>query len=102
VQGGRWISETHSFTSVPLYLRPGGVVPLGPEDVAPEQSSVTGLLVSPDAARDGDVTVSALGATFTVRRDGDALVIAGPSDRAWDARLPGGEPVAAVDGRVAL
>ena len=29
VEGGRWLRETHGFDTVPLYVRPGAVVPLG-------------------------------------------------------------------------
>jgi alpha-D-xyloside xylohydrolase len=29
VLGGRWITETHGFDSLPLYVRPGASVPRG-------------------------------------------------------------------------
>ncbi|MFI6876852.1 alpha-xylosidase [Streptomyces sp. NPDC050400] len=75
VQGPCWRRETHGFDSLPLYVRPGAVLPLGADDRRPDGDWPDGLtlLVTPDAA---DVTVTVPdhdgtpGATYRVRRDG--------------------------------
>jgi alpha-D-xyloside xylohydrolase len=102
VEGGRWVQETHEYTSVPLMLRPGGVVPLGPSGAQPEATSTVGLLVHPEAGLSGPRTVRSVDASFSVRRDGDAIVLEGPADREWTAQLPGGDAVVAVGGSVRL
>ncbi|WP_372344884.1 alpha-xylosidase [Streptomyces sp. KL116D] len=75
VQGPCWRRETHGFDSLPLYVRPGAVLPLGADEQRPDGDWPDGLtlLVTPDAA---DVTVTVPdhdgtpGATYRVRRGG--------------------------------
>ena len=80
VTGGRWVHQNHAFTSVPLLLRPGGIVPLAEENVRPEQTATAGLLVHPDL--EAPRTLSVLGEEFTVERDGETLLVRGPA-RVW-------------------
>ncbi|WP_420036732.1 alpha-xylosidase [Streptomyces sp. cg28] len=76
-QGPGWRRETHGFDSLPLYVRPGAVLPMGADDQRPDGDWPDGLtlLVTPDA---DDVTVRVPGhggqeaspaATYRVRRD---------------------------------
>jgi len=95
VAGGRWVRERHDYTSVPLLLRPGGVVLLGDEDARPEDARGTGLLVHPDFT--GERAVACADETFTVRRDGSELVVTGPT-RDWTLQVAGGAAVAAAGG----
>lgn len=74
VEGGRWLRETHGFDSLPLFVRPGAVVPLGADDRRPDGDWTDGvtLLVAP-GARDVTVTVpdhdGSPAAAYRVRRD---------------------------------
>ncbi|MFE6153540.1 alpha-xylosidase [Streptomyces sp. NPDC057889] len=74
VEGGRWLRETHGFDSLPLFARPGAVVPLGADDGRPDGDWTDGvtLLVAP-GARDVTVTVpdhdGSPAAAYRVRRD---------------------------------
>ncbi|MER7169935.1 alpha-xylosidase [Streptomyces mesophilus] len=57
VQGPAWRRETHGFDSLPLYVRPGAVLPLAADEQRPDGDWTKGLtlLVTPDAQ---DVTVA--------------------------------------------
>ncbi|GAA4926339.1 alpha-xylosidase [Streptomyces coeruleoprunus] len=95
VTGPVWRRETHGFDSLPLYVRPGAVLPLGADDQRPDGDWLEGLtlLVQPDA--DGAVVTvpdhsGAVAATFTVVRDGGAVrVVASGTDRAFRVRVVG-------------
>ncbi|MFD8567850.1 alpha-xylosidase [Streptomyces sp. NPDC059639] len=82
VEGPGWRRETHGFDSLPLYVRPGAVLPMGADDQRPDGDWPDGLtlLVTPDAA---DVTVRVPGhgaqevgpaVTYRVRRDAGGAV----------------------------
>ncbi|MGP6175905.1 alpha-xylosidase [Microbacterium sp. A196] len=43
VQGGGWRRETHDYTSLPLYVRPGSVVPWGAREDRPDYDYHDGL-----------------------------------------------------------
>ncbi|MYT74447.1 MULTISPECIES: alpha-xylosidase [unclassified Streptomyces] len=84
VQGPGWRRETHGFDSLPLYVRPGAVLPMGADDQRPDGDWPDGLtlLVTPDA---DDVTVRVPGhggreaspaATYRVRRDAPGGAVA--------------------------
>ncbi|MEU3742569.1 alpha-xylosidase [Streptomyces sp. NPDC032198] len=51
VQGPAWRRERHGFDSLPLYVRPGAVLPLGSDTQRPDGDWLDGLtlLVTPDA-----------------------------------------------------
>jgi alpha-D-xyloside xylohydrolase len=81
VQGPAWRQETHGYDSLPLYVRPGAVLPLGADEERPDgdwPDDLT-LLVTPDAA---DVTVTVPGqgagtdAVYRVRREEGGAVTA--------------------------
>ncbi|MEV1025990.1 alpha-xylosidase [Streptomyces sp. NPDC050264] len=85
VQGPAWRRETHGYDSLPLYVRPGAVLPFGADEQRPDGDWVDGLtlLVAPDAH---DVTVTVpdqhgrQAAVYRVTRDADggALTVAAP------------------------
>ncbi|MER5949437.1 alpha-xylosidase [Streptomyces sp. NPDC001904] len=60
VQGPAWRRERHGFDSLPLYVRPGAVLPLGADTSRPDGDWLTdlSLLVAPGGAENGTVTVS--------------------------------------------
>ena len=95
IEGGRSVRQTHDYTSVPLYLRPGGVVALANESSRPENAVTTSLLVHPDLTAPRTVTVA--DGEFRVERVGDEIVATGP-DTGWTLQLAGGSTADAVGG----
>ena len=43
VVGGRWVTENHGFDSLPLYARPGAIIPWGSEIARPDYDVFAGL-----------------------------------------------------------
>ncbi|KUH39080.1 MULTISPECIES: alpha-xylosidase [Streptomyces] len=95
VTGPVWRRDTYGFDGLPLYVRPGAVLPLGADDQRPDGDWLDGLtlLVQPDA--DGAVVSvpdpsGAEAARFTVVRDGGAVrVVAAGTDRPFRVRVVG-------------
>lgn len=60
VTGGRWVRETHGFESLPVYVRPGAVLPWGARDDSPEYDYLDGLVlrVFPGGEGTAEVTVT--------------------------------------------
>ncbi|KIX96508.1 uncharacterized protein Z520_07774 [Fonsecaea multimorphosa CBS 102226] len=71
---GRWYTETHGFDTLPLLVRPGGVVPFNPSLKAPDGDIIKGLQVLVNGPLDGEKVVELVEAgdvarvakTFTV------------------------------------
>ena len=75
VQGPGWRRETHGFTTLPLLVRPGAVVPVGARSDRPDYDYVDGLTVLTNRPVPGRVVHvpdlhGAPAATFTVTEDG--------------------------------
>ncbi len=45
VEGGRWVRETHGFDSLPLYVRPGAIIPRGARDDRPDYDFLDALVL---------------------------------------------------------
>lgn len=60
VEGGRWRREVHGFDSLPLYVRPGSVLPWGARADRPDYDYLDGvkLRVFPGGSGTADVTVT--------------------------------------------
>lgn len=60
VQGGRWIRETHGFDTVPLYIRPGAVIPWSGRDDRPDHAYLDGLTlrIYPGATESREVVIT--------------------------------------------
>lgn len=114
VDGGRWVSEQHGTGSLPLYVRPGTVLPLGLRSDRPDYEWADGVTLTAYELADGEavqVHVPTLGGAlgagqdFTLRRTGSTLRATGPRDVTWHLALPGADGydpasrVTAVDGR---
>jgi alpha-D-xyloside xylohydrolase len=72
LEGGRWVREKHGFDSLPLYVRPGAVVPWGARDDRPDYDYLDGLAlrVFPGGEGSASVTVTAPdGTTATLAAD---------------------------------
>lgn len=60
VTGGCWLRETHGFDSLPLYVRPGAVLPWGAREDRPDYNYHEGLRlrVFPGGAGHRTITVT--------------------------------------------
>lgn len=101
VAGPLWVTETCGFDSVPVYVRPGTVLPIGARDDVPDYAYHDGVTLRAYELSDGlvvTVDVPALdggvAASFAVAREGDAIRVrrTGPPTP-WRVQLPGREPV---------
>ncbi|MFV0634556.1 alpha-xylosidase [Demequina sp.] len=45
VEGGRWVRERHGFESLPVYVRPGAVIPRGARGDRPDYDWMDGLIL---------------------------------------------------------
>ncbi|WP_156723760.1 alpha-xylosidase [Streptomyces apocyni] len=97
VSGPAWRRESHGFDSLPLYVRPGALLPLGADDQRPDGDWLEDLtlLVTP-GIRDTTVTVPGLdgapAAAFRAVREGGRIrVTAEGSDRPFTVRTVRGD-----------
>ena len=81
-EGGRWLTETHDFLSLPLMVRPGTVLPLGQCDSRPDYDYLDGLELHVYQLGEGESRVvripdleGRLAATFTVTMKNGAPVV---------------------------
>jgi len=103
ITGPRWVQQRHGFDTLPLYVRPGTILPVGARDDTPEYAWADGVTLRCFELPDGyDRTVTVPGgtgaeATFRVVRDGD-VVVASSADAAgrWSVRV--GDRTAGADG----
>jgi len=58
VSGGSWRRERHGFTSLPIYVRPGGVLPWGARQDRPDYDYLEGLTLRVFAGGSGSTTVT--------------------------------------------
>ncbi|MGW2148935.1 alpha-xylosidase [Nonomuraea bangladeshensis] len=88
-EGGRWRTERHGFTSMPIYVREGAVLPVGARDDRPDYDYLDGLTLrvypGPDGEKTLTVTDQATGlpARFTVTRSGDEVSVSSDLAFGW-------------------
>ena len=77
--GGRWYRETHGFLSLPLYVRPGTVLPWGAETERPDYDYASGVRLRVFELADGasapfvvPTPAGAVAARGTVKREGNS------------------------------
>jgi len=93
VSGGRWVTETHDFDSLPLYARPGAIIPWGVGVERPDYDYADGLEldVFPGAALGNHVLrlVAQDGSVeeISVKVDGSHVIARGAEGREVSARL---------------
>ncbi|OLF12186.1 alpha-xylosidase [Actinophytocola xinjiangensis] len=101
VSGPRWVRERHGFDSVPLFVRPGAVVPVGAVDDRPDYDFAEGVTLGVYGLADGATVTTTVptvdgdvAATFTTTRRGDTVRVEVDHPPAtWRVRLAGAEPV---------
>ena len=113
VTGPRWVRERHGYLSLPLYVRPDSVLPVGARSDRPDYDWADGVTLHLVELADGHRSVTTVpGAAggepsvFVVRRDGAAVrVEARGATGPWRVQVGVGGTVveaAARDGVVEL
>lgn len=106
VEGGSWRQEAYDFFSLPLWVRPNSIIPIGANDTRPDYDfadNVTFHIFNIDEGVAISASVPTLqgdtGITLHVRRKGDTLHLeAEGATKPWRVLLRGVTAVAAVDG----
>ncbi|NQX10851.1 alpha-xylosidase [Microbacteriaceae bacterium VKM Ac-2855] len=81
VSHGQWITETHGFDTLPLYVREGAVIPIGARSDIADYDFLDGLVLRVYPGADGDTAVtvtdhdSGEATVFTVTRAGDSVTL---------------------------
>jgi alpha-D-xyloside xylohydrolase len=104
VSGPRWVRERHGFDSVPLFVRPGAVIPLGAVDDRPDYAFADGVTLLVHDLADGAAVSTTIptphgdvAATFTTTRRGDTVCVEVDNPPArWRVQLAGADPVEAA------
>ena len=108
--GGRWHRAHHGFLSLPLFVRPGTILPLGAVDDRPDYDFTAGTRFRVYELADGAEATRAVptlrgepGVRVTVRRKGRTMGVRfeGAAGRKWTLQLAGIGEVAAVEGGTA-
>jgi alpha-D-xyloside xylohydrolase len=87
VEGGRWRTETHGFTSMPIYVREGAVLPIGARDDRPDYDYLDGLTLRVYPGPDGETTLTVTDQTFTITRSGGQVSISSSLASGWTYEL---------------
>lgn len=106
--GGRWHRARHDFLSLPLFVRPGTILPIGAVNDRPDYDFTNGTTFRvyelADGARAGCAVPTVRGAggiRLTVRRTGgaiDAALDGAAAGRTWKLQLVGVKAAAAIEG----
>jgi len=106
-EGPRWFKAKHDFLSLPLFVRPGTVLPLGATDEKPDYNHAEGVTFRVHELADGATATAQIptpagqpGVTATVKRDGARYDIAltGKAPKTWSVQIVGAAKVASVKG----
>lgn len=106
VEGGVWRQEQHDYMSLPLYVRPNTVLPIGANATRPDYRFTDGVELHVYALEDGREVTTVIpdlagktDLTVVVKREGQSIQVKadGFTDN-WSIVLQGIQAVAAVDG----
>ena len=95
VEGGHWRKEVHGFLSLPLYMRPGAVIPVGARDDRPDYDYLDGVTLDLASDASGTIVVTSPGGArreFTVATTASGIHVTSP-DAGIRARVIGGPVV---------
>ncbi|WP_028047515.1 alpha-xylosidase [Cellulomonas sp. URHE0023] len=104
VTGPRWYSEVHDFLSLPVYVRPDTVLPVGAREDRPDYAWAEGVTLRLFEIADGHRSVTVIPATdggepsrFVVSRSGDRVHVSARDARGpWRVQI---EPFAGARGQ---
>ncbi|WP_136604026.1 alpha-xylosidase [Paenibacillus dokdonensis] len=110
VQGGSWLSEQHSFMSLPLYVRPGSIIPVGAVEDKPDYDYADGVVlhifapeegkemrvIVPDMKGQPALTVAAVQTTGKL-----SVKVEGAGARAWKVLLRSSKQASSIEGGIA-
>jgi len=107
-QGGRWYKDNHNFLSLPLFVRPGTILPLGATDVKPDYNYAEGTIFRVYQLADGATATRAvqgpdgkeLGRVTATRKGATIEVVATGALRDWKVQLVGVAQATATGGTV--
>jgi alpha-D-xyloside xylohydrolase len=110
VRGPGWVNDVCDFLTVPVFVRPGTVLPIGARDDRPDYSYAEDVTLRAYEFADGDrttVTVPAttgeVAAAFEVARDEGTLTVSRlQGSVAWRLLLVGVPAVTDIEGGTAL
>ena len=106
-EGPRWHKATHDFLSLPLFVRPGTVLPIGANDDRPDYNYAEGVTFRVYELADGTTATAeipapngAVGVKATVKREGDRYEIAltGKAPKSWSVQIVGAKKLGAAKG----
>jgi alpha-D-xyloside xylohydrolase len=105
VTGPRWYSETHDYLSLPVYVRPDTVLPVGAREDRPDYAWADGVTLRLFEIADGHRSVTTVpssdggeATTFVVTRSGDVVYVSARDARGpWRVQV---EPSAGAAGQV--
>lgn len=105
VEGGSWRTEKHGFTSLPLYVREGAVIPMGSVKTRPDYDYIDGLTLRVFPGLTGSRTVTVTrpdGSTvnFEVTSGDGVLRVTSSVEDDWSVALGLADSVEAVGGVV--
>ncbi|MGS0683880.1 alpha-xylosidase [Nakamurella sp. GG22] len=106
VSGPRWVTEQYGFDSVPVFVRPGAVMPVGRRDDRPDVDHSDGVALQ--VFDTGSLTAATVdvpgasggpGSNFDVTREGDTVTVTRiAGTQPWSVVLPEGTAVLSVTG----
>lgn len=105
VQGGLWREEQHEYMSLPLYVRPGTLLPLGVDESRPDYDYADGVTLHLFELEEGAEAVAMVPTVkgevaleVTANRSGSTITIQGSAAGHWSVVLRGINQYAAVSG----
>ncbi len=106
VTGPRWVTERYGFDSLPVFVRPGAVLPMGAREDRPDYDypdGVTLVLFGLDGLSATSVDVpgpaGAPGSRFEITRNEARITVTRVAGSApWSVTLPAGRVLTSVDG----
>jgi alpha-D-xyloside xylohydrolase len=109
VDGGRWVRETHGYTSLPLMVRSNTVLPVGANERKPDYDFAEGVTFQIFQLQDGATATAAvptvkgdLAVTLTANRTGQEIHIqAKGASSGWSVLLRGIDAVQGIRGGTA-
>ena len=107
VEGGRWLTTRHDYFSLPVYVRPGTILPIGANDQRPDYDFADGITFRIYRLAPGTITtcvvpgldgVTVRTLTATATAAGLTLELGGDHTGPWRIQLMGIHSVSATEG----